>query len=296
MLVFLENLLRKFHIDENLTRIRVTLHEDVSLTQHTLQSTMAMWWQCRRECVRGSRSQGLYGWHTAWCNATPRAFCMSQEVTWIFVQRNQPWRKANFSCFAQCRFCNSNKCRLKLKGRGVIPEQQTPANKTSPRNRALNFAISELHNFLPSFLFISLFQYCLYHFNYLFWTFSPFRSFSFHFFIPTIFLAFVRYTFISCSTFPLHSLIYLLLLFPDPLWIFLPFFRFSVFNILYMHICLPVSPWSRHFFSPFLFISLTFFLFLFCSLLFRITFYIVLFFTSKKTKDEACALLQYYLT
>ena len=116
-------------------------------------------------------------------------------------------------------------------------------------------------------------------------TFSPFPASSFSFFpsnhIPcpcTLYIQFVQY-------FSFNSLIYLLLLSVDRPSIFRPFFRFYIFRVLYMHICLPLSPCSPHFFSPFLFLSVCPTIFIsVCYFRCLITFYISLFFNNMKKK------------
>jgi len=51
-------------------------------------------------------------------------------------------------------------------------------------------------------------------------------------------------------------------------------FRFCIFRVLYMHICLPLSPWSPHFSSPILFLPVHLFLFVIfvCPTAFHIAF------------------------
>lgn len=88
----------------------------------------------------------------------------------------------------------------------------------------------------------------------------------------------------SLLLFPIHSFrTVLFLAFFDLHWAIVcwsssdipSFFRYCIFRALYMYIFLPLSPWSPHFFSPILFLSVHLFLFVlfFVALLFVLLYF-----------------------
>jgi len=115
-----------------------------------------------------------------------------QEVTRVLVQKEPALHTANFHYIAQWRCCKSNKWRSKLQGRGVTTGQQTRTSNASPRNKALNCAVSQLRDFWSPFLFMLLFFRGLHHHYYLFSTFSLFPASSFSSLILSMILALLR--------------------------------------------------------------------------------------------------------